>query len=921
MAEDLPDANDTMSSHCFVCDKDLSHSRDNNALLLSNHTEYSRTGLPTKIGQLMGDGFMVVVTACDEACTRCYDLINLLDKLEVDVDKVRRLITSYLRKKYGLLEIIKEEPPDSEDQALLFDEKAKLNLEEDVNQIMYGKGGHLDIDFKTSLMEENSRICDMLTALNAKQQPLAIPLKPTPSKVWKCKSCGLKCKSSKELRNHEKSHVSISPKKFLFGCSMCDFKANTKLELSEHSRKHVFPKSFECEVCSKCFTSQVALDEHASTHKIYQCADCGAAYEQIESLTVHECITQDIPDDQSSVICVIKVEQNEAPDPTRNVPDQLPSEENSQSTDFDSLCRDTLREESEFSEVSVNVETEASKEENMFSQKPDPSSAEVDIVKQIETEGDADEEIASVIGLFSGDDQFHMVSEGTEGENIEEMDEEDEDEDYLNDGGEGFDQDVESSKNGNKIFVNGVEVSFADIVEQEGENDNVLAVDLVSAELDDQPVEAKDIEGQEGKPKIFVCSICKFRTEDQDEIQKHLESHSITFALECEICQMKLKNQRTYDKHMQRHLTLKSPVPVACTVCKEITADKFALRKHMLDNHPEIFKCQFCHESFESIRARRKHEATHDAESEKTCEECGKSFRKLSQLNFHKEYAHRELKCQHCEKQFDTIKKLRDHERRHVQNNEGFPCSQCDRVLKTAAGLKLHCAKHTGQYKFCCDVCGRGFMSKAILDEHMGRHTQEKRYTCDVCGKMFVFNSTMRIHRRWHDNPLPYKCKTCGQRFRHTSLLSVHRRRMHTGERPYKCPYCALTFTVSNCLKRHVVLHTGAYPYFCEPCDKGFTTRQKMAVHLAKVHNNKDMLNTKPPACEYKMVIPNTPIQAPPELSDVKDLDVPMEGVEHVGEVHHVIIQSDEQQLEAEGNIQLQIITMDPDHGFSSVFE
>lgn len=92
------------TSQCFVCDKDLTLSRDRNALLLSNLTAYSHTGLPTKIGQLMGDGFMVVVTACDEACNRCYDLLNLLDKLEVDLDKVRRLLTSYLRKKYGLLE-------------------------------------------------------------------------------------------------------------------------------------------------------------------------------------------------------------------------------------------------------------------------------------------------------------------------------------------------------------------------------------------------------------------------------------------------------------------------------------------------------------------------------------------------------------------------------------------------------------------------------------------------------------------------------------------------------------------------------------------------------------------------------------------------------------------------------------------------
>ncbi|XP_034255675.1 zinc finger protein 493-like [Thrips palmi] len=897
------------SSQCFVCDKDLSLSRDRNALLLSNLTEYSGTGLPTKIGQLMGDGFMVVVTACDEACSRCHDLLNLLDKLEVDLDKVRRLLTSYLRKKYGLLEIIKEEPSESaENRAPIFDERAKRNLEEDVNQIMYGKGGHLDIDFKSSILDENSKIIDLLKAnTNTKQIPMMVPFKPMPTKVWKCKSCGMKCRSWKELRIHEKSHVLVSPKRFLFGCSMCDFTASAKSELDEHSRKHVFPKSFECEICSKCFNSQVSLDEHASTHKIYQCADCGAAYEQIESLTVHQCGPQDA-NDQSPVICVINVEPADVVESSENVADQLQSEENSQSTDFDSLCRDTLREEFEASD---NTETDNIKEEeHNFAQKSDATSINVAFQNQLET---LDEEMSSPISLFSGDDQFDMGAENEEGEDgIEEINEDAED-DFLNDG-ENFHSDKDSGKTVNKIFVNGVEVSFDDIVGQEG--DSVLAVDLVSAELDEQTGELKD----DTEGKVFVCSICEFRTEDQIEISKHLESHSIAFSLECEICQMKLKNQRTYEKHMQRHLSLKSPVPVACTVCKEITSDKFALRKHMLDNHPEVFKCQFCHESFESIRARRKHESEHDADSDKTCDECGKSFRKLSQLTLHKEYAHRELKCQHCEKQFDTIKKLKDHERRHVRDKEGFPCSQCDRVLKTSSGLKLHRAKHTGQYKFCCDVCGRGFMSKAILDEHMGRHTQEKRYTCDVCGKMFVFNSTMRIHRRWHDNPLPYKCKTCGQRFRHTSLLSVHRRRMHTGERPYKCPYCALTFTVSNCLKRHVVLHTGAYPYFCEPCNKGFTTKQKMAVHLAKVHNNKEMLNTKAPPCEYKMVIPNTPIQAPAELDDEKDFVTGMEGVEHVGEVQHVIIQGDQQQLEAEGNIQLQIITMDPDHGFS-VFE
>lgn len=905
--------------HCFVCDKDLSQSRERNSLLLSNLTEYSRTGLPTKIGQLMGDGFMVVVTALDEACTRCYDLLNLLDKLEVDLGKVRYLLTSYLRKKYGLLETIKDEPLEAMDgNASHFDERETHNLEEEVNQVLYGKGGHLDVDCKNSLMDENSRICDILNVTLHSKQPKIMTPKPTPYKVWKCKSCEYKCKFIKDLKIHEKIHHPPAPPKIhMYGCSMCDFKAATKSELHEHSAKHVvFPKSFECEVCKISFSSQVALNEHASTHKIYQCADCGAAYEEIESLTVHQCVPQESMEaNESPVICVIKVEQSDTNDSLPNVSDRMRSEDNSQSTDFGSLCQDSFREESEFSEAPDGVETVTSEQMNIFSEKPDASPT-VD-GKCLETQGEADEDMVNVISLFSGDDQFDMVTEGEENESADqgmgdddEVVEDDDEEDFLNDE-DNFGQNKTSNKTMNKIFVNGVEVNLADIVENEG--NDMLAVDLVSSELDDQPTELKNVQGQQ---KVFVCTVCKFQTSDGAEIQRHLELHS--FPFECDICQMKLKNQRTYDKHMQRHVNLKNPVPVLCTLCREISSDKFALRKHMLEHHPEIFKCQTCSKTFDSIRARRKHEVSHDSQPEKACDECGKSFRKLSQLNVHKEYAHRELKCQYCEKQFDTIKKLKDHERRHARDKEGFPCSQCDRVLKTASGLKLHRAKHTGQYKFCCDVCGHGFMSKAILEEHMGRHTQEKRYTCDVCGKMFVFNSTMRIHRRWHDNPLPYKCKTCGQRFRHTSLLSVHRRRMHTGERPYKCPYCALTFTVSNCLKRHVVLHTGAYPYFCEPCNKGFTTKQKMAVHLAKVHNNKEMLNMKAPPCEYKMVIPNTPVQGPPDLEDVKELDAPLEGVANMEEVQHVIIQDDDQQqLEAEGNIQLQIITMDPDHGFS----
>jgi hypothetical protein len=52
----------------------------------------------------MGDGFMVVVSVEDMLCKRCGALLNHLDKLESDLDIVKRALTGYLKMKYGLLD-------------------------------------------------------------------------------------------------------------------------------------------------------------------------------------------------------------------------------------------------------------------------------------------------------------------------------------------------------------------------------------------------------------------------------------------------------------------------------------------------------------------------------------------------------------------------------------------------------------------------------------------------------------------------------------------------------------------------------------------------------------------------------------------------------------------------------------------------
>ena len=94
----------SMETHknCFVCDGDLSSADCKKVILLSTLSRYTRTGLPAKIGQLMGDGFMVVVTASDLVCFNCVDLINQMDKLEFDLKRIQRTVSGLLHKKYGL---------------------------------------------------------------------------------------------------------------------------------------------------------------------------------------------------------------------------------------------------------------------------------------------------------------------------------------------------------------------------------------------------------------------------------------------------------------------------------------------------------------------------------------------------------------------------------------------------------------------------------------------------------------------------------------------------------------------------------------------------------------------------------------------------------------------------------------------------
>ncbi|KAG8311785.1 hypothetical protein J6590_037395 [Homalodisca vitripennis] len=84
---------------CFICDGEVWNCE---TVLSEEKTCSSKTPFPTKISQLIGEAFMVVISENDKLCTRCTALINKSDKLEMELKKIKHILVKLLFIKYNL---------------------------------------------------------------------------------------------------------------------------------------------------------------------------------------------------------------------------------------------------------------------------------------------------------------------------------------------------------------------------------------------------------------------------------------------------------------------------------------------------------------------------------------------------------------------------------------------------------------------------------------------------------------------------------------------------------------------------------------------------------------------------------------------------------------------------------------------------
>ncbi|KAL6441415.1 hypothetical protein ACFW04_003556 [Cataglyphis niger] len=86
-------------SRCFVCDAEV---QGRFYALATCRTQNSQTRVIEKLGELVGERYMVVISEDDVICRSCAILINTLDRLETEMRNVRDHVLRFLEQKYSL---------------------------------------------------------------------------------------------------------------------------------------------------------------------------------------------------------------------------------------------------------------------------------------------------------------------------------------------------------------------------------------------------------------------------------------------------------------------------------------------------------------------------------------------------------------------------------------------------------------------------------------------------------------------------------------------------------------------------------------------------------------------------------------------------------------------------------------------------
>ncbi|KAL9895572.1 uncharacterized protein ACN2A1_006227 [Glossina fuscipes fuscipes] len=303
-------------TRCYVCD-DFLGAHQNQNLLTEMEAPHTSTTFPVKISQLVGHDFMVIVSVEDVVCALCTNLINYLDRLENDVERVRTSLKSLLNKKYNL---------DVEGTAVLPPTKLqKLNN----GAAISGGAQQLKtlpqppvLQRKTTTKMYKCLVCEYQTP---DMRVLNTHYETCKHQNFQCKNCkkifhnfgSLKQhmirehNTSMDLKHSTSVVVAVAPTAVpqvdtiaarppnsgaantpVYTCIHCQLKSTDKPSFDEHMRNHaagIRRLPFKCKLCAQRFETREAAAAHARLHQgnVIKCGTCSMSFSKRDLLIKH----------------------------------------------------------------------------------------------------------------------------------------------------------------------------------------------------------------------------------------------------------------------------------------------------------------------------------------------------------------------------------------------------------------------------------------------------------------------------------------------------------------------------------------------------------------------------------------------------------------------------------------------------------
>ncbi|XP_042544958.1 zinc finger X-chromosomal protein-like [Dipodomys spectabilis] len=371
----------------------------------------------------------------------------------------------------------------------------------------------------------------------------------------------------------------------------------------------------------------------------------------------------------------------------------------------------------------------------------------------------------------------------------------------------------------------------------------------------------------------YKCEMCGKGFHRPSELKKHATVHTDEKMHQCRHCDFKISDPFLLSSHILS-VHAKDP-PFRCKRCRKGFQQQDELEKHM-NTHSgrKVFQCEHCEYSTTDASGFKRHVISiHTKDYPHRCEYCKKGFRRPSEKNQHiRRHTGREG-YQHLfweygsadssnlktppkskpgkEKPFkDDIYLLTSPDTREARQH-GFinpgskrhQCWYCDHRSSSSGDLKRHIISvHTKEYPHKCDMCGKGFHRPSELKKHAAVHMDEKMHQCRHCdfkiSDPFLLSShILSVHAK---DP-PFRCKRCRKGFQQQDELEKHMN-THSGRKVFQCEHCEYSTTDASGFKRHVIsIHTKDYPHRCEYCKKGFRRPSEKNQHIRRHHTDESL--------------------------------------------------------------------------------